>query len=266
MSIEGYIDALDLSPAARIWASPARGVHAQRLRRDAGAEPLLLHRDLPVGTPASPVVVNANALLSFVDGVTPQERDDVLFSVQFASRAATAKFDRFTQTRSWYQQYVEVLENLGWAAEQFAFARYEQEEGELRMDKAALAVVTAIATQNQLLMLQESIKALEKLAEDDGAIRLFDFQTTVDVSGNFQIGAVQRGNGGALALALGAFYFRSRDARRRFLFFSWGAQQINFWTAAQKLTLNAELYAPLRERVRHRLGAEALEFIEQIEL
>lgn len=115
-----------------------------------------------------------------------------------------------------------------------AFSRYEQSEGELRMDRAALAIISAIATQNQLAVLQQAVSALEALAEDDDTIRLFDFHTSSEMSGNFQIGAVQRANNGALSLAIGAFYFRSSDARRRFLFLSWGAQDVNFWTAAQR--------------------------------
>lgn len=56
----------------------------------------------------------------------------------------------------------------------------------------------------------------------------------------------------------------SGGTRRRFLFFSWGAQQVNFWTAAQKLKLNTGFYAPLREAVRHKLGADALDYISAL--
>ena len=36
--------------------------------------------------------VNAGSLLSFVDGVSAQEQDDILFSVQFAQRGASGAF------------------------------------------------------------------------------------------------------------------------------------------------------------------------------
>lgn len=258
MSIERYIDNLTLAPAPRSLFS-GFPEHTRALR---GTDAPPVHA-LPDRLTAA---VDANALLSFVEGVSPEERDDVLFSVQLAVRGASGSFDRFTQTEAWYRKYTEVLENLGWAAEQFAFARYDQDEGEMRMDQAALAVIAAIATQNQLAVLQESIEALGKLAEDDGTIRLFDFHTSTQASGNFQIGAVQRADNGALSLALGAFHFRSSDTRRRFLFFSWGAQQVNFWTSAQKLTLNTTFYTSLRERVRLKLGGDALDFISALEL
>jgi len=259
MSIDRYIDSLALAPASNSRASFSGSVERAPTPRAMGAAVL------PPTAPSLPEkltsAVDANALLSFVEGISPQERDDVLFSVQLAVRGASGVFDRFTQTQAWYQKYAEVLENLGWVAEQFAFTRYDQAEGEMRMDQAALAVIAAIASQNQLAVLRESITALEKLAEDDGTIRLFDFHSSTQASGNFQIGAVQRANNGALSLALGAFYFRSTDSRRRFLFFSWGAQQVNFWTSAQKLTLNTSFYSPLREAVQRKLGVDSLDYI-----
>jgi hypothetical protein len=210
--------------------------------------------------------VNVGSLLSFVDGVSGPEQADVLYSVQLAQRAASGAFDRFNETQAWYRKYVEVLENLGWANEQLAFSRFEQVEGEFRMDRAALAIITAVATQNQLAVLQEAMSALASLAEDDGTISLFDFHSSLEGSGNFQLGSVQKGANGALSMALGAFYFRSVDERKRFLFFKWGAQQVNFWTAAQRMTFNAEFYARRREEVKARLDADASKFIAELKL
>ncbi|MBP7444473.1 MAG: hypothetical protein KA855_06285, partial [Zoogloea sp.] len=73
-------------------------------------------------------------------------------------------------------------------------------------------------------------------------------------------------NNGALSLALGAFHFKSHDARRRVLFVKWGAQQLEFWTAAQRLTLNTTQYATLRDAVERKLGQEAQDFIADLPL
>jgi hypothetical protein len=210
--------------------------------------------------------VDVGSLVSFVEGVNAQEIDDVLFSVQLAQRGASGAFNRFTQTQSWYSTYIEILETLGWAAEQLAFAQYEQSEGEIRMDKAALAVIMAIASQNQLTILKESVQALEALAEEDDTIRLFDFHSAAKMSGNFQLGAVQRAENGAMAMVLGAFHFTATDARRKFLFFSWGAQEVDFWTAAQKMTLNMAFYAQHRDAVKKKLGEKADEYIDALVL
>jgi hypothetical protein len=264
MSVQRYIETLTLSSAnvpLAVRRRPVRELGGAR-GGTASAQPST-GEAIPADLKAA---VDVGSLMSFVEGVGPTEKEDVLLSIQLAQRGASGKYDRFSQTESWYQKYVEVLEQLGWVGEQFAFAKYDQQQGELRMDQAALAIITAIATQNQLAVLKESVDALAKLTEDDGTIRLFDFHSSTQASGNFQIGAVQKADNGALSLALGAFYFRSSDARRRFLFFSWGAQQVAFWTGAQKLTLNQEFYAERREAVRRKLGTTADEYIAGLEL
>jgi hypothetical protein len=254
-----YIRSLALQPAPPLAVGKptprrARAKAAPKRRRAGGA------------APAPEASVNVGSLLSFVDGVGEQEKNDVLYSVQLAQRAASGAFDRFTQTQAWYGKYVEILENLGWAVEQFAFSRLDHAEGEFRMDQAALSIIGAIATQNQLAVLQQGLDALSKLADGDGTISLFDFHSSMEGSGNFQLGSVQRSANGALSLAIGAFYFRSVDERKRFLFFRWGSQQVNFWTAAQRMTLNTDFYARRRADVIATLDADASKFISGLKL
>ncbi|EHR69472.1 N-acetylmuramoyl-L-alanine amidase [Burkholderiales bacterium JOSHI_001] len=254
LGLSAYIHNLLLPKVQAFPGAPAAG------RRRRSAAPAA------VAAPGPQAAVDVGSLLCFVDGVPAQDREDILYSVQLAQRGASGAFDRFTETQAWYGKYVEILENLGWASERLAFSRFDQSEGEFRMDQAALAIITAIASQNQLAVLQQSVAALSKLAEDDGSISLFDFHASTQDSGNFQIGAVQRSADGALTMALGAFYFRSVDERRRFLFFKWGARQVHFWTAAQRMTLNTSFYARRRAEVLARLEADAPQYIAGLKL
>lgn len=210
--------------------------------------------------------VDAGSVLSFVAGVTAEEKSDVLFSTQLAQRAASAKHDRQQATQDWYRVYAEVLERLGWVGEGFAFTERGSASGEFRMDKSALEVIATIATGAQLAILVKALDTLRNLAEADGAIRVFELQALAERSGNFQLGAVQRAENGALSLALGGFRFRSTDNRRQVLFWKWGAAEMEFWTAAQKMTLNAEHYATLRRAVVEKLGEQAADYVVDLEV
>jgi hypothetical protein len=254
--VGSYVRGLSVQPAA---AMPAVAAVAARGRK-VGVRAV---KEVP--PPVYEAKVDAGSLLSFVDGLDEQQKLDVLYSVQLAQRGASGSYDRFAQTRAWYGKYVEILENLGWAIDQLAFTRFDQREGEFRMDQAALAIIAAIATQNQLAVLQQSLSALAKLAEDDGTIRLFDFHSSAEGNGNFQIGSVQRSANGALSVALGAFFFRSVDDRSRFLFFKWGSQEVHFWTAAQRMTLNTDFYARRRADVVAKLE-DAASFISDLKV
>lgn len=232
--------------------------------RSVGAgEAVLPASPLPAGLQAA---VDAGTLLSFVDGIGTQERDDVLHAVQLAHRGASGRFDRGTQVAEWYGLYTEILERVGWTSERLAFAEYRQDEGDLRLDQAALKVIAAVATQHQLGVLTEALDALQAMADGDRAIEVFNVHTSSSTGGNFQIGAVQRSDSGTLAMALGAFHFTSDDRRRRVLFTGWGARHLRFWTAAQKMTLNTALYAPHREMVRQMLGVQVQSYLAGLDL
>ena len=137
--------------------------------------------------------VDAGSIVSFVAGLDEEEKSDVIYSVQLAQRAAGVNHDRFAATKDWYGLYVDVLGKLGWAVEAFAFAEHGASQGEFSMDKSALDVIAMIATGAQLAVLVKTIDALKKLGDDDRALRIFNIQAARDLSGNFQIGAAQKG-------------------------------------------------------------------------
>jgi len=218
--------------------------------------------DLPVDPKA---VVDVGSVIAFTDKVDADEKQDVLYAVQLAQRAASKLHDRFDETPAWYRKYTEVLENVGWVSQQFNFQRQTQDRGEFRMDKAALAVIAAVATQQYLGVLTTAISSLEKMADDDGAITIFDYQSLAQQSGNFQLGSIEKSDNGALTMALGAFYFRAVDKRRKFLFFRWGENDVEFWAAAQVLTLNEDTYARVRGEIRNKMIETAGDYVAGIE-
>ncbi len=255
-----FVSSLELSHDPRLEA-PQAGPTEDREKRRAVMRDRAAAEAAPDASADLRAAVNGGSLVSFAAGLDASEKSDVLYSTQFAQRAASAKHDRFAETDAWYRLYLEVMERLGWIGEGFAFAERSSSKGEFRMDKSALEVIGAIATGNQLAILVKALDSLKALAESDGAIRVFEMQAIAEKSGNYQLGPVDRAANGALSLALGAFRFRLNDRRRGFLFWTWGAEEVAFWAAAQKMTLNRDHYAPLRQTVISKLGAEAADYI-----
>ena len=217
--------------------------------------------------PVAPAVVNAGSLISFVAGLSPEEMRDVLSSVQLAQRGASGSFNRFTDTPNWYLKYTEILGTVGWVGEQLAFAEYQQSAGHLEMDQAALEVIAAVATSQQLQALTTCLGALSKLSSGDQPITLFELNALTQSSGNFQLGTVQKApTNGALTMGLGAFYFSAARQQGKFLFFSWGDRETRLWTAVQRLTLDPSVYAPLRSQIAQKLGAAGPHYVSALTL
>ncbi len=259
-----FVHSLDLAFDARLVA----------FRPDAHAEDLMGMRggaEPGAGAAASPpnsdnlrAAVDAGSIVSFVSGLSAEETSDVLYSTQLAQRAASAKFDRFAATKDWYGVYLDVLDRLGWAGEALAFTERKTLAGKFSMDRSALDVIAAIATGAQLAILVKTLDTLKKLGEADRPLKIFDLQAMREASGNFQIGAAQKADNGSVSVALGAFHFRASDDRGKFLFWSWGAEEVSFWTAVRKMTLNADLYAVHRPAVVAKLKADAADYVDEL--
>lgn len=254
-----FIEAIALAQDGRlITQRPLRASREEGVRRgeSEAVEPEMDAR----------AAVNARSVMSFSGDATAHEKDDVLYSTQLAQRAASAQHDRYTDAEAWYRVYVEVLERLGWVDQGLAFKKMGARVGDFTMDKAALDVIAEIATGGQLAILVKALDSLRALASDREPIRVFEIQAMNELGGNFQLGSVQRSENGALALALGAFHFRSTNTRGGLLFWKWGDEKVDFWTAAQAMTLNGKHYARLRSTVRKKLGEEASGYLVALEV
>jgi len=219
-----------------------------------------------VVTDTTRAAVDGGSIVSFVAGLNNEEKSDVLCSMLFAQREASEKYDRFALTKEWYNHYSEVLVGLGWRVENFAFAEHGPSKDRFSMEKSALDAIASIATGSQLAALAKAIDTLRKVDEDDHASRLFNLHAANENNGNFQIGAAQKMENGAISVAVGAFHFKSEDHRARFLFWSWGGREISFWIAVSKMILHRDRYAEHRKAVIAALKADASDYVAELEI
>ena len=78
-------------------------------------------------------------MVSFADGVTGQQKEDLLNSTLLAQLAANGRFDREKDTLNWYETYRTVLRGVGWRSEAAAIIRAPP-------DRAALAGPIGLAS------------------------------------------------------------------------------------------------------------------------
>ncbi|WP_425093043.1 D-Ala-D-Ala carboxypeptidase family metallohydrolase [Tropicimonas sp. S265A] len=209
--------------------------------------------------------VNASSVISFVENLTPGQKEDVLLSTLFAQRAADAKAHPITERAAWYEIYMQTMSLLGWVREAAPFTASQKMTGNGRFDKVILSTLAQIATGNQFEILRSAIEALSGLADDDGKIELFDFETSHTTGGNFQIGSAEA-SGDVINIALGAFNYTHTDKKKNILFVSWGTNELDYWLSAQKLSLSPSVYAAVRELVQTKLADSRKSLIADIDL
>ena len=202
---------------------------------------------------------------SFVAGVSQQSQRDVLNSTLLAQLAANQKFNRETQTVEWYGFYRNVLENVGWVIESFAFSKYNASGSNFSMDKVVLDLIAAIATQDEVAVVQATIDALKALPQDDGRLVLFESSSHSASAGNFQICVVNE-SGGVVSMSIGASYFSTQQNVTNVLWFSFSSTSTNMYTGAQKISLNKQIYQNVRAAIVAKLGDKAKRFVHDLDI
>lgn len=209
-------------------------------------------------------VVNGSTI-SFVANISLQNQQDVLNSTLLAQLAATKKFDRENQTIEWYQFYRTVLENVGWVIQEFSFDKFNASGSQFSVDKVVLEILAAIASDDEMAIVQKTIEALKALDNGDGRLVLFESTSHSMQRGNFQIG-IATDVGGVVAMKVGAFHFSTTNNVTKVLWFSFSDSDTSFHKSAQTVSLNQQIYSRVRGAVLTKLGDKAKDFVKDLEI
>lgn len=209
--------------------------------------------------------VDAGSLVSFVGGLSKTHQSDVLNSTLLAQLAANKKYDRESQTKEWYGFYRNVLENVGWVIQEFDFTKFNDNSASFSVDEVVIKLLAAIATQNDIAVVAETIEAMKALGSDDGRVKLFDHNSTNLQKGNFQIGVANDADG-VVVMKMAAFYFNTDQSVTNVLWFRFQSANTSMYQSKQVINLDNDVYAQVRADVIAKLGDNARKFVAEIEI
>lgn len=231
-------------------------------------EPKLRTRDLPSAPEITPNdmanYVNDGSLISFVTGLSIEDKSDVLNSVLLAQRAANKKHDRYSQPEDWYKNYHEILTTIGWVGGQDSFQKYTADGTTVKVDDVVLQILGTLAIGGAAITaITQALNALQGLSAHDKQFTLWEQSSHSLTTGNFQIAACEK-SGDGLVLNLGTFYFSATQTATRFLFFDYSSTAITLFTGGQTMVLNKDVYAQIRKDVMTKLARLASEFVANL--
>ena len=210
-------------------------------------------------------VVDGKSLLSFVDRLSGQQKEDVFISILLAQRAANFRYNSSDEVERWYGKFTEVLGKIGWLKEGEGFKRISESKNEFLMDKQALKAIESIASEGGLDLVKGILTALNE-ASNAQQLELFEAHSTSGSFGNFQLGNADVTENGDVVLFFGSFYFRTAAERRRFLFFSWKSKDVEFWASAHKMILVDAVYRTARDSIKDKATAGTRRYVSELRL
>jgi hypothetical protein len=258
-----FIDNLQIKSYGDLWI-PGHRVITEAVAKEFGLagfedDPF---QDMPLDEPQpASGAVDGKVLAAFTDGVTGQQKNDVLNCLLLAQLAANYRFDRYEQAVEWTKFYVSVLENIGWLVPQFAFRRLSSSQARSTIDAAVLKILQAICSPGELEEVQAVMDAVKALEDGDRRLVIFETQSHSQVAGNFQVNAVGASQEGTLGMKLGAFGFKTDEYVTKVLWFNFPSHSTTVSTLRTDLTLNEQVYERLRQPILDKLGARAAAYV-----
>ncbi|MTH96092.1 hypothetical protein [Roseibium sp. RKSG952] len=210
--------------------------------------------------------VNAGSLTSFTQRLTGQSKSDVKNSTLFAQLASDYAFDRYSKPMDWYKNYVTVLGQIGWNQPAFAFDTYTSGGSTVQLDEAVLNILSAIATGDEIAMVNATMEGLRNLSDDSKQMTIWDAHASNGNNGTFQIMPVDKLDNDDVVMILTGMQFNASTSHYRFLWWSWNSTSINIQRAANRFVLNEDVYSQVRQAVIDKLGEKASQLVADIPL
>lgn len=212
-------------------------VSAPRRSRPRQGEADQLDQSLAAATAA----VNGAQLIALSDRLSPKQRKAVLYSNQFAKRAADADADPLTDRANWWATYNAALAAMGWVSTDSVARVATAEDRDATLDTLALDIMAGLVGVDKLRAISAVLTGLKKLGRDDERLMLLDMESKRHDGGAIQIGEAELANGN-LTMTTGAVQFISEDSRKQILFAKWGSLTAKIWLAADRRELNQDFY------------------------
>ena len=210
--------------------------------------------------------VDGGSLISFVSGITPAARHDVLNSTLLAQLAASAKYDRVKDTKDWYGFYVHVLGVLGWVMQDFEFEQYSTSGSMVKVSDAVLDVAKGILSSSEIKVLETTIQSLKTKGNEAWWTVFGQKSTNPSGQGNIQVAPCKQDSSGQIVMSIGCFYFSGVATDEHWFWIDYKTSTLNLFKARQISTLDLDVYNQVRKAVIKKLGANAKALIGDLDI
>lgn len=264
MSIE--INGADLSNDARIAAIESLELCEATSSAQWRISALRSTADTHQSGTGESALVTGNSVLSFVGGLTPQQKQDVQDCVLFAQMATDKAFPdkkRYRQER--FDFYSDVLKLCGWGSTNDSIKEVTGLKQKFTMDQVALEIISSVVGVNKALLdiVAVVFKALQKTPK---ALALFENEASGNECADFQILPCIGTADGEVIMIKSAFHLTSPKRITKVLFWEWSSSSVHLYAGANNTTLNQIIYAGVRQSISEKLAFTTKKRIEKIEI
>ncbi|MFT0520415.1 hypothetical protein [Pseudomonas faucium] len=218
------------------------------------------------------IAVVEQSLLALSAGITAQKRRDAKTTFQYASRAASFKFDRDGQSEAWFNQFVEVMRTCGWVVGKRSYERDYDQSRSLTLGPVAFKVASAAG---QALLggpLGEAItqligKGLEALGGITEAQEIYKQNVKGHPVSTTGLAACIETPEGELFMLVNAFSASPSENDLDTVVFEWKSSSAERYSGSVVLNFNEVVYTDaVRASVEGKLIEKAVQAVSEFEI
>jgi hypothetical protein len=208
-------------------------------------------------------------VISFVKGVTPEQRNDIVNASLLAQLVANQKVagpKALPDIVRWYEEYFDVLSHIGFVIQDKGFATYDERSQDFEAHKAILDLATVLlaGAPGALAVLKATLGALEKMAGDSPWITLYNRESRSAKTARFQASLVDQDVNALFLVSLIAFGLEATSEVTQVLFFKFKKNEVKLQHNSGKVSINAQVLASVREQIAQRLIPFTTAYVENL--
>jgi pyruvoyl-dependent arginine decarboxylase (PvlArgDC) len=219
---------------------------------------------LAFDTAKKQAAVVGSDIVSFMTGVTPERRQDIVNSSLLAQLAAKKKVSDPTKVYEWYEAYFDVLMNVGWVVQDKGFAEYHEESQKFAAHEAILKVAAMLLGPETaaLAMVETTLDALHSMDASSPWITIFSRESQTATTARFQISLAEQTENGQFLVSLMAFGLEARSGLTQVLFFKTVTSEATLKHCSGKVTIDVPVLAAVRPAMTAKLADFANEYVK----
>ena len=200
-------------------------------------------------------VIVGSEITSFVKGVTPEQRQDIINSTLLAQLVAKKRVPDATDIYRWYDQYFDVLSNIGWLIQDRQFATYSESSDGFEAHQAIIDVAKTLLGPNlaALAVVQSALASLKSMSENSPWITLFNRESKVAKTARFQVSVAERAQDGQFLVSLLAFGLEAQSELTQVLFFRFMTNDARLKHYSGKVTIDSDVLAGVRQAIKEKV-------------
>ncbi len=210
----------------------------------------------------SQAAVVGSDVMSFMAGVAPQVRKDIVNCSLLAQLVANKSVSNRESLGDWYKAYFDTLTNVGWVIQEQGFAEHHETGNVLEANKAILRIATALLGPGTaaLALIQTTLDALKSMSEGPW-ITIFERESQTQKAARFQVTLVEPEAARGFSVALMAYELEATSDLTQVLFFKLRKNDVTLRHASGRVAIDTDVLTAIREPVAQKIASHSASFI-----